>query len=212
MPAQVVAAEPDGLDRDEIHPWYDGDSWRGDKRVCNPLRRALAVRPPGVPPLLVRALKARSMSPMDLEGRLSSIAHQWHASGDLARHEAWYASLLHMCLRAIGVEVRNEEATGHGRVDMVVEPDDQVFVIAFKRARRAEEAKAALDAAFTTCWTCGQNVNEDVVLGLWSAVAKPTPHNRGSSWLITQGLRRKLPLRSCCPHEGHGLPRAAMAC
>ena len=66
-----------------------------------------------------------------------------HALSGVARHEAWYASLLHMCLRAIGVEVRSDEATGHGPVDMVVEPDDEVFVIAFKRAGRAEEAEAA---------------------------------------------------------------------
>ena len=27
------------------------------------------------------------------------------AAGDLARHESWYASLLHMCFRATGADV-----------------------------------------------------------------------------------------------------------
>ena len=35
-----------------------------------------------------------------LRSYLSGIPYQWHATGDLARYEAWYASLLHMCFRA----------------------------------------------------------------------------------------------------------------
>ncbi len=83
-----------------------------------------------------------------LKAWLAGIPYQWHATGDLARHEAWYASLLHMCFRAIGVEVRAEEATSHGRADMVVPLGDEVFVIEFKMAEGAEGAEAALDAAF----------------------------------------------------------------
>ena len=83
-----------------------------------------------------------------LKAWLSGIPYQWHATGDLARHEAWYASLLHMVFRAIGVDVRAEEATSHGRADMVVPLGDEVFVIEFKMAEGAEGAEAALDAAF----------------------------------------------------------------
>ncbi len=84
-----------------------------------------------------------------LKAWLASIPYQWHATGDLARHEAWHASLLHMCFRAIGVDVRSEEATSHGRADMVVPLGDEVFVIEFKMAEGADDAEAALDAAFT---------------------------------------------------------------
>ncbi len=83
-----------------------------------------------------------------LKAWLSGIPYQWHATGDLARHEAWYASLLHMCFRAIGVDVRSEEATSHGRADMVVPLGDEVFVIEFKMAEGADDAEAALAAAF----------------------------------------------------------------
>ncbi len=48
-----------------------------------------------------------------------------------------------MSFRAIGVEVRSEEASSHGRADMVVEIGDQVFVIEFKMAEWAEAAGAA---------------------------------------------------------------------
>ncbi len=83
-----------------------------------------------------------------LKAWLSGIPYQWHATGDLARYEAWYASLLHMCFRAVGVEVRSEEASSHGRADMVVPLGDEVFVIEFKMADSADGAEAALEAAF----------------------------------------------------------------
>ena len=84
-----------------------------------------------------------------LRSYLSGIPYQWHASGDLARYEAWYASLLHMCFRAIGVDLRVEDASSHGRADMVVLTGGQVFVLEFKMAEGNGEVKAALDAAIT---------------------------------------------------------------
>ena len=84
-----------------------------------------------------------------LRSYLSGIPYQWHATGDLARYEAWYASLLHMCLRAIGVDVRAEDASSHGRADMVVLTGGQVFVLEFKMADGEGDADAALDAAIS---------------------------------------------------------------
>ena len=82
-----------------------------------------------------------------LRSYLAGIPYQWHATGDLARYEAWYASLLHMCLRAIGADLRMEDPTSHGRADMVVLTSGQAFVLEFKMAETDGEAGAALDAA-----------------------------------------------------------------
>ena len=82
-----------------------------------------------------------------LRSYLSEIPYQWHATGDLARYEAWYASLLHMCFRAIGVDVRVEDASSHGRADMVVLTGGQVFVLECKMAEGAGDTDAVLDAA-----------------------------------------------------------------
>jgi len=84
-----------------------------------------------------------------LKAYLASIPYQWHVTGDLARYEAWYASLLHMCFRVIGVDVRAEEASSRGRADMVVQTGGQVFVLEFKMAEDADATEAALEAAFT---------------------------------------------------------------
>ena len=83
-----------------------------------------------------------------LRSYLSGIPYQWHAAGGLARYEAWYASLLHMCFSALGVDVRVEESSSRGRADMVALTGGQVFVLEFKMAQKEEDAAAALDAAF----------------------------------------------------------------
>ncbi len=82
-----------------------------------------------------------------LRAWLSGIPYQWHATGDLARYEAWYASLLYMCLRAVGADLRVEEASSRGRADMVLRLGGQVFVIEFKMAETEDGGAAALDAA-----------------------------------------------------------------
>ena len=82
-----------------------------------------------------------------LRSYLSGIPYQWHATGDLARYEAWYASLLHMCFRSIGVDLRVEDASSHGRADMVVLTGGQVFVLEFKMAKGNGDTETVLDAA-----------------------------------------------------------------
>ena len=81
-----------------------------------------------------------------LRAWLAGIPYQWHATGDLARYEAWYASLLYMCLRTIGADLRGEEASARGRADMVLRLGRQVFVIEFKMAETDDGGEAALDA------------------------------------------------------------------
>ncbi len=82
-----------------------------------------------------------------LRAWLAGIPYQWHAKGDLARYEAWYASLLYMCLRSAGADLSVEEASHRGRADMVLRLGGQVFVLEFKMADGEEDGAAALDAA-----------------------------------------------------------------
>ncbi len=84
-----------------------------------------------------------------LKTYFASIPYQWHATADLARYEAWYGGLPHMCFRAIGVDVRSEEVTSHGRVDMVVLTGGQVFIFEFKMVETAQQTAAALDATLS---------------------------------------------------------------
>ena len=84
-----------------------------------------------------------------LRAYFSGIPYQWHASGELARYEAWYASLLHMCFLSIGVELKLEDASSHGRADMIALTGGQVFVLEFKMVEGDGNTDAALDTAIS---------------------------------------------------------------
>ncbi len=75
----VFAPELAGLDRDEIRRWYNGYNWRGTARLYNPFDVLLLLDnrefepywfETGSPHFLFEILKTRSLSPMELEGRI----------------------------------------------------------------------------------------------------------------------------------------------
>ena len=82
-----------------------------------------------------------------LRAFFAGVPYQWQTKPELARYEAWYAGMLYACFRTIGVDLRVEESTSHGRSDMVLLHGGQVFVMEFKMAGENEETEAALDRA-----------------------------------------------------------------
>ena len=66
---------------------------------------------------------------------LAGVPYPWYDSGDLGRYESWYASMLYMSFRTIGVDLRVEEISSHGRADMVVLHEGQIFVIELKMTK-----------------------------------------------------------------------------
>ena len=82
-----------------------------------------------------------------LRAFFAGVPYQWQTRPELARYEAWYAGMLYACFRTIGVDLRVEESTSHGRSDMVLLHGGQVFVMEFKTAEEGEETEAALDRA-----------------------------------------------------------------
>ena len=78
---EVFAAELEGLDREDVREWYNGYSWRGDKRVYNPFDLLLLLSSrefaahwfeTGSPRFLIDLLKRRQVGPLDLDGRMAS--------------------------------------------------------------------------------------------------------------------------------------------
>ena len=82
-----------------------------------------------------------------LRSFLAGVPYPWHDSGDLGRYESWYASMLYMMFRTIGVDLRVEDSSSHGRSDMVVFHGGQVFVLEFKVAADEGDTEAALGRA-----------------------------------------------------------------
>ncbi len=79
-----------------------------------------------------------------LRALFAGIPYQWQTQAKLARYESWYAGILYACFRTIGVDLRVEESTSHGRSDMVLLHGGQVFVLEFKMAKEGEDEASAM--------------------------------------------------------------------
>ena len=77
-----------------------------------------------------------------LRALLSGIPYNWHVNNNLAHFEGYYASVFYASFAAAGLEVRAEEATSHGRLDMAVTLGDSVFLFEFKVSEVAPQGSA----------------------------------------------------------------------
>lgn len=62
----------------------------------------------------------------------SSIPHQWFDRANVTRYEAYVASLLFSYCKGSGLDVRVEDTTNKGRVDMAILEQGSVFLFEFK--------------------------------------------------------------------------------
>lgn len=62
----------------------------------------------------------------------ASIPHDWHRKNEIARYEGYYASVFYSHFAALGLDIRLEDATNLGRIDMTVLFDEAVFIFEFK--------------------------------------------------------------------------------
>ena len=60
----------------------------------------------------------------------------------MAGYEAYYASIFYTYFASLGLDVRPEEVTNHGQVDMVVFLENKVFVFEFKVVELTEKGSA----------------------------------------------------------------------
>ena len=62
----------------------------------------------------------------------AGIPYNWHVNSDIARFEGYYASIFYSHFAAAGLSVQVEDATSHGRVDMVVRFGGAIYLFEFK--------------------------------------------------------------------------------
>ena len=67
-----------------------------------------------------------------LKALFASIPHDWYRNNPLASFEGHYASVFYSHFAALGLDIRLEDSTNHGRIDMAVLFNGQVFVFEFK--------------------------------------------------------------------------------
>ncbi len=76
------------------------------------------------------------------EAFFASVPHDWHRKNDLANYEGYWAALVYSHFAAAGLDVRVEEATARGRLDMAVLSPACVHLYEFKVVDGGPEGRA----------------------------------------------------------------------
>ena len=72
----------------------------------------------------------------------ASIPHQWYTNNDIARFEGYYASVFYSYFAGLGLDVTVEDGTSHGRLDMAVCFNANVYIFEFKVVEMEPGGKA----------------------------------------------------------------------
>ena len=72
----------------------------------------------------------------------ASIPHDWYRSSDITRFEGYYASVFYSHFAALGLDIRVEDTTSHGRIDMAVEFAGAVWIFEFKVVELVPDGRA----------------------------------------------------------------------
>jgi len=62
----------------------------------------------------------------------ASIAHDWYRKNEMSGYEGYYVSIFYSYFAALGLDIRLEDPTNVGRIDMTVLFNGQVFLFEFK--------------------------------------------------------------------------------
>ena len=66
------------------------------------------------------------------ESFFASIPHQWYTNNDIANYEGFYASVFYSYFAGLGLDVVVEDSSSHGRLDMALRFNGQVYLFEFK--------------------------------------------------------------------------------
>ena len=72
----------------------------------------------------------------------ATIPHDWYRNSPIAQYEGYYASIFYSHFAAMGLDIRLEDTTNHGRIDMTVLFNGRVFIFEFKVVSDRVQGKA----------------------------------------------------------------------
>ena len=72
----------------------------------------------------------------------ASIPYEWYTNNDIARYEGYYASVFYSYFAGLGLDITVEDSTSHGRLDMAVRFNGNVYLFEFKVVEMAGEGAA----------------------------------------------------------------------
>ena len=62
----------------------------------------------------------------------ASIPYHWYTNNNIANYEGYYCSIVYTYFTAIGLEVKVEDSTNNGRIDMVALLNNRCYILEFK--------------------------------------------------------------------------------
>ncbi len=72
----------------------------------------------------------------------ASIPHQWYTNNDIADYEGYYASVFYSYFAGLGLDITVEDSSNHGRLDMAVRFNGNVYLFEFKVVETAPPGSA----------------------------------------------------------------------
>ena len=93
---------------------------------------------------LYRLLEANDFAGMEtlFHAFFASIPYEWYTNNDIAKFEGYYASVFYSYFAALGLNITVEDSSSHGRVDMTVHFNDNIYLFEFKVVELASESAA----------------------------------------------------------------------
>ena len=93
---------------------------------------------------LYRLLEANDFAGLEtlFQAFYASIPYEWYTNNDIARYEGYCASVFYSYFAGLGLDVTVEDSTSHGRLDMAVVFNENVYLFEFKVVEMAGEGEA----------------------------------------------------------------------
>ena len=93
---------------------------------------------------LYRLLEANDFAGMKelFHAFFASIPYEWYTNNDIARFEGYCASVFYSYFAGLGLDITVEDSTSHGRLDMAVRFNANVYLFEFKVVELAGEGAA----------------------------------------------------------------------
>ena len=93
---------------------------------------------------LYRLLEANNFAGLEtlFHAFFASIPYEWYTNNDIASFEGYYASVFYSYFAGLGLNITVEDSTSHGRLDMAVHFNDNIYLFEFKVVEMASEGAA----------------------------------------------------------------------
>ena len=93
---------------------------------------------------LYRLLEANDFASMEtlFHAFFASIPYEWYTNNDIANFEGYYASVFYSYFAGLGLNITVEDSSSHGRVDMAVHFNDNIYLFEFKVVELASDGAA----------------------------------------------------------------------